>query len=398
MGKIIHSILLCAMAVTLSAANPVPVPKLPDVPPVPRADLEKQIEKGVYFLLDRQNKDGSWGSPRNTKGLNIYAPGFQSHYAFRLAVTSLCVSALIETGGDTPQTRAALKDAEAYLLEHLPKLRRADATAMYNVWSHGYGLQALVRLRARAKAEPAKIKKIDALIAQQFKMLGRYESVDGGWGYYDMRLGTMKPASSSISFVNATVLVAFHEAKMAGLEPPEKLVTRALAALKRQHLPDGSFLYGEYLKYSPRRGINRPGGSLGRSQAGNIALRLWGDKRITDKVLVDWLDRLYARNDWLGIGRKRPRPHEAWFQVAGYFYYYGHYYGALCLDHVPVAERPRLQDHMATIIMKYQEKDGSWWDFPFYDYHQQYGTAMALMTLQRCLKTKSPKAPAVPEK
>jgi hypothetical protein len=398
MGKIIHSILLCAMAVTLSAANPVPVPKLPDVPPVPRADLEKQIEKGVYFLLDRQNKDGSWGSPRNTKGLNIYAPGFQSHYAFRLAVTSLCVSALIETGGDTPQTRAALKDAEAYLLEHLPKLRRADATAMYNVWSHGYGLQALVRLRARAKAEPAKIKKIDALIAQQFKMLGRYESVDGGWGYYDMRLGTMKPASSSISFVNATVLVAFHEAKMAGLEPPKKLVTRALAALKRQHLPDGSFLYGEYLKYSPRRGINRPGGSLGRSQAGNIALRLWGDKRITDKVLVDWLDRLYARNDWLGIGRKRPRPHEAWFQVAGYFYYYGHYYGALCLDHVPAAERPRLQDHMATIIMKYQEKDGSWWDFPFYDYHQQYGTAMALMTLQRCLKTKSPKAPAVPEK
>lgn len=398
MGKIIHSILLCAMAVTLSAANPVPVPKLPDVPPVPRADLEKQIEKGVYFLLDRQNKDGSWGSPRNTKGLNIYAPGFQSHYAFRLAVTSLCVSALIETGGETPQTRAALKDAEAYLLEHLPKLRRADATAMYNVWSHGYGLQALVRLRARAKAEPAKIKKIDALIAQQFKMLGRYESVDGGWGYYDMRLGTMKPASSSISFVNATVLVAFHEAKMAGLEPPKKLVTRALAALKRQHLPDGSFLYGEYLKYSPRRGINRPGGSLGRSQAGNIALRLWGDKRITDKVLVDWLDRLYARNDWLGIGRKRPRPHEAWFQVAGYFYYYGHYYGALCLDHVPAAERPRLQDHMATIIMKYQEKDGSWWDFPFYDYHQQYGTAMALMTLQRCLKTKSPKAPAVPEK
>ena len=387
-----------AAVLFLPAANPVPVPKLPDVPPVPRAALVKQIEKGVYFLLDRQNKDGSWGSPRNTKGLNIYAPGFQSHYAFRLAVTSLCVSALIEAGGDTPQSRAALKDAEAYLLEHLPKLRRANATAIYNVWSHGYGLQALVRMRARAKAEPAKIKKIDALIAQQFNMLGRYESVDGGWGYYDMRLGTMKPASSSISFVNATVLVAFHEAKMVGIEPPKKLVTRALAALKRQHLPDGSFLYGEYLKYMPRRGINRPGGSLGRSQAGNIALRLWGDKRITDKVLVDWLDRLYARNDWLGIGRKRPRPHEAWFQVAGYFYYYGHYYGALCLDHVPAAERPRLQDHMATIIMKYQEKDGSWWDFPFYDYHQQYGTAMALMTLQRCLKTKSPKAPAAPER
>lgn len=157
MGKTIHSILLCVMAVTLSAANPVPVPKLADVPPVPQADLENQIEKGVYFLLDRQNKDGSWGSPRNTKGLNIYAPGFQSHYAFRLAVTALCTSALIETGGDTLQTRSALKDSEAYLLEHLPKLRRANATAMYNVWAHGYGLQALVRLRARAKDDLLKI-------------------------------------------------------------------------------------------------------------------------------------------------------------------------------------------------------------------------------------------------
>ncbi len=388
-------------AARLTAAEPVPVPRLPDVPAVPRAAVEKSIEKGVYFLLQRQNKDGSWGSPRNTKGLNIYAPGFQSHYAFRLAVTSLCISAIIETGGDTPQTRAALRDAESYLLEHLPQLRRATADAMYNVWAHGYGLQALVRMRARAKDEPATIKKIDALIAQQFDRLTAYESVDGGWGYYDMRVGSKKPASSSISFVNATVLVAFHEAKLAGIEPPNKLVTRALAALKRQHLPDGSFLYGEYLKNTPRRGINRPGGSLGRSQAGNTALRLWGDKKITDQVLIDWLDRLYARNDWLGIGRKRPRPHEAWFQVAGYFYYYGHYYAALCLEQVPAENRPRLQDHMATIIMKYQEKDGSWWDFPFYDYHQQYGTAMGLMIMQRCLKTRPSgpvKAPVAPEK
>ena len=32
-----------------------------------------------------------------------------------------------------------------------------------------------------------------------------------------------------------------------------------------------------------------------------------------------------------------------------------------------------------------QEKDGSWWDYPLYDYHQPYGTAFALMTLHRCL-------------
>ena len=223
--------LILALAWSLPAAE---VPRLPDVKPPGNAVVEKSIERGVYFLLGNQNKDGSWGTPRNTKGLNIYAPTYHSHYAFRLAVTALCTSALIEAGGDTPQVRAAIQDSEAYLLEHLPKLRRATADAMYNVWAHGYGLQALVRLRARAQQanEAAKVKRIEQVIATQFDRLTRYESVDGGWGYYDFRLGTQKPASSSISFVNGTVLVAFHEAKQAGLEPPPHLVKRALAAAR----------------------------------------------------------------------------------------------------------------------------------------------------------------------
>ena len=364
------------------------LPRLPDVKPPGNPVVEKSIERGIYFLQGNQNKNGSWGSPRNTKGLNIYAPTFQSHYAFRLAVTALCASAMIEAGGDHPRSRASIADSEKYLLENLPKLRRATADAMYNVWAHGYGLQALVRLRARAMEakETDKVKRIEAVIQQQFDRLDRYESVDGGWGYYDFRVGTQKPASSSISFVNATVLVAFHEAKAAGIEPPKHLVKRALAALNRQHLPDGSFLYGEYLQYKPRGGINRPAGSLGRSQAGNVALRLWGDKKITDQVIITWLDRLFARNEWLGIGRKRPVPHEAWFQIAGYFYYYGHYYAGLLLEHVPEKDRPRLQDHLAATLMKLQEKEGDWWDYPLYDYHRQYGTAMAVMALQRCLR------------
>ena len=102
------------MAFSLSGAEPdyskIPRPK--DVPAPGNAKVEKSIERGVYFLVERQNKDGSWGSPRNTKGLNIYAPTFQSHYAFRLAVTALCTSALIEAGGDHPRVERALQDSE----------------------------------------------------------------------------------------------------------------------------------------------------------------------------------------------------------------------------------------------------------------------------------------------
>ncbi len=356
-----------------------PIPE-PIEPPAP-SQVEHAIKRGVDFLLSDQNKDGSWGSARNTKGLNIYAPVPGAHHAFRSAVTALCVSALIQTKDERPEVRHAIDRGEKWMLDNLSKLRRATPDAIYNVWGHGYALQAFARMYHRHADDPKLQKEILAQIDQQFELLQRYASVDGGWGYYDFHVGSQKPASSSTSFVNAAVLVAMDEAKTTGAKPPEKMVRRAITSLKRQQLPDYSYLYGEYLKWQPARGINRPGGSLGRSQACNLALRLWGDREITDHVLEVWLNRLFARNGWLDIGRKRPIPHESWFQVAGYFYYFGHYYAARCIEELPPDKQQVFRDHMAKILLERQEKDGSWWDYPLYDYHQQYGTAFALMTL-----------------
>jgi len=356
--------------------NPVPTPK-------PEA-IDEAIQRGVEFLVARQNKDGSWGSARNTKGLNIYAPVPGAHHAFRAAVTSLAISALVETRSDDPKVLQSLDRGEAWLIEHLAEVRRANPEAIYNNWAHAYSIQALVRMFNR-HADDAKLrKKIRELVDLQLDLLQRYECVDGGWCYYDFEAHTKKPSGSTISFVTATVLVALDEAKQVGVEIPEKLIQRAKDSIRRQRNPDFSYCYGEYLKYTPRRGINRPGGSLGRSQACSLAMRLWGDEAVTDEVLTTWLDRLFARNLWLDIGRKRPIPHESWFQVAGYFFYYGHYYAARCIEQLKPSERPRHQDQLAQVLLGFQEKDGSWWDYPFYDYHQQYGTALAIMSLVRC--------------
>ena len=101
-------------------------------------------------------------------------------------------------------------------------------------------------------------------------------------------------------------------------------------------------------------------------------------------LLKTWLERLFARNLWLDIGRKRPIPHESWFSVAGYFFFYGHYYAALCVEQLPIEQQAELQHHLARTLLPLQEDDGSWWDYPLYNYHQQYGTAFALMSLARC--------------
>ncbi len=349
-------------------------------------EIEVSIERGIDFLVSDQNPDGSWGSPRQTKGLNIYAPAPGAHGAFKVAVTAMAVSALIDSGlAEKPNSTEgkSLQAGADFLLENLPKVRRATAEAIYNVWTHAYGIQALVDLHPRVG--PGKQAEIVSLINGQIDRLGRYESVDGGWGYYDFRAHTAKPSSSSISFTTATGLVALREAKaISGVVVPEKLVNRAIAAINRQRKPDHSYLYGEYLKARPLYGINRPGGSLGRSQACNYALRIWGDETVTDEIICEWLERLSTRNGWLDIGRKRPVPHETWFQVAGYFFYYGHYYAGLSLEVIPDKDREVFSGMLAGILLNLQEQDGSWWDFPFYSYHQAYGTSFAVMTLARC--------------
>ncbi len=367
-------------------------PAMPDYEPASPEAVEEAFARGVAFLMEDQNEDGSWGSPRNTKGLNIYAPVPGAHHAFQTATTSLVLAALLEAidhdriaEDRLPEVREAVDRGESWMFEHLPKLRRADGTAIYNTWGHAYSIQALVRMLDRDPDDEDRVAKIGGMIEQQIEMLGRFECVDGGWCYYDFDYHTQRPAGSTISFVTATVLVALHEAAERGFESPEKMIDRAKASILRQRYPDFAYAYGEYLKYSPHRGINRPGGSLGRSQACNLAMRYWGDEDVTDAIVRTWLDRLCARNGWLDIGRKRPIPHESWFSVAGYFFYYGHYYAARCIELLPEDQRDDYRNFMARLLVDLQEKDGSWWDYPLYSYHQPYGTAFALMTLERCL-------------
>lgn len=373
----------------------VPLPQFLEVPkleavPMPDADqFRAAVDRGVAFLLADQNRNGSWGTAQRTKDLNIMAPVPGAHHAFRMGTTALCLSALIEWEPYRSDVSPAIDRCEQFVFETLPQLRRADETALYNMWGHAYGIQALVRMYRRSE-DPARREKIGNLIRSQFDYLGRYESVDGGWGYYDFDIHAKQPASKTVSFGSAAVLVAMHEAREIGFEPPERLVRRAIDSLHRQQKPDFSYLYGEYLRYKPMLGVNRPGGSLGRSQSCNLALRLWEQPEITDEVMTAWLDRLFARNGWLDIGRKKPIPHESWFQVAGYFYYFGHYYASLCIEQLPLEKRGEYQAHLASILLRLQEKDGSWWDYPLYNYHQQYGTGFVLMSLMRCLPADSP--------
>ena len=231
--------------------------------------------------------------------------------------------------------------------------------------------------------------RIRELIEQQIGMLDRYEVVDGGWAYYDFNAQTKKPSGSTISFVTAAVLVALHEAQAGRRRTCRKrLIDRAMASIRRQRKPDFSYdlrRVSEVAADDADQPARRQPGPLAGLQPGHAALgRQAGDRRRAEDVA-----RSAVRAE--PVARHRPEAaHPARVVVPG---------GRLLLLFRPLlrravhraasreGSRPPFQDQLAHVLLRLQEKDGSWWDFPMYDYHQQYGTAFALMSLHRTRKT-----------
>ena len=358
-------------------------------PPRPEASpeaIDSAIRRGVDFLIADQNKNGSWGSATRTKGLNIYAPLPGAHHAFRAGASGLALAGLIDAADPRPEAASAIDKAATWTAAELPKLRRADQTTTYNAWGHAYGLRSITRLYQREK-DPAKKTEWIRLAQEQTDLANRYEDVNGGWGYLDIYDGvaTRKPSGLPTAFTTATVLLAMAEARdVMGVKLDENLVKRSLVSINLQRTPDFSYTYSFPHRHHPRSDINRPAGSLARSQACNAALRVFGEKDITDEVVTTWADRFLDREGFLSNVRKRPVPHEGAFRIAGYFYYYGIYYFTESVDLLPEAKHATYAKRLAAILIERQEKDGSWWDYPLYDYHQPYGTGYSLMALAWC--------------
>lgn len=382
MLRFIYIQLLCCLLSSLAAhAQEQLIPN--------RSLLDKEINasmaRGVDYLIKSQNPDGSWGGMRRTKGLNVIAPVPGGHLSFKVGTSMIALHGLIDSGDKRPETMLAIEKATAWMFKNIDKLKRAGITTNYNNWGHAYALHAITALAQMPETDAELYERLKKLAESQIASLLVYQDIDGGWGYYNSH-ATLRPSGGSMTFTTATVLYAIHLAREEFQLPPlpKDRIDAALKNLNYLRNPDNTYAYSYALCIAPRHVINRPAGSLARSQVCNLALRVYGDTTITNDVLTEWLDRLVKRNGWLDIGRKRPIPHESHFAVSGYFYYFGHYYAAETLALLPESTRQEFQQELANIIMQKQEKDGSWWDFPLYDYHQPYGTGYALSTLAQC--------------
>ena len=80
--------------------NPYDFSKAPEIPEVEvpsSLEIRQAMDRGIEFLVGCQRETGAWGAATNTKDLNIYAPIPGAHDGFRMATTSLCITALLKT-------------------------------------------------------------------------------------------------------------------------------------------------------------------------------------------------------------------------------------------------------------------------------------------------------------
>ena len=360
-----------------SAPTPLPI-----TPPTAE-ELRASIDRGIQYLLSAQLTDGSFGTS-NPKYVRFDLPT-PEHFSFKMATTSLCLQALIENDDGSPEVDDAITRAQAWVREKLVTFRRPNRSSMFNVWGHTYALQALLAILEHRPLDDEVRQQVRQLIEQEIRLLTAYRTLRGGWGYYPGWTITRPPTHWAASFMTGAVLVALGEARDAGFDVPKAATITGVLGLHRSRSPDGSFDY--WMRYGPEWALesNSGPGALGRTQGANAGLAMWGSEIVTSEVIEAWVKRLITRNGWLSMARKSPFPHSSHCQIAGYYYYYSCYYGAVCIGLLAEEKRPFYQDQLAKIIISHQDGDGSWWDFSTVDYQQGYGTGFALMALHRCL-------------
>ncbi|HEX5138778.1 MAG TPA: hypothetical protein VFY93_17530 [Planctomycetota bacterium] len=351
------------------------------VPPAGQVSVEDAIRTGVEFLVANQNKDGSFGRRTVGRTYELWCDVPGGHQAFQGATTALCWLGL----HDAPYQTEASKEAQTRCLAWLVRnaaVKRAYGEQFYNIWPYGYGIRALATA-LREGAPGADREAIVATMRQILKGLDRLQTHDGGWSYLDFNTPLERPTASN-SFTTATVLVGLHEARAAGVDVPQKMIDRAVKYLWRNRTPDGNYWYSIGWQWRPHGPINRPQGSSMRNQACNLALHLFDPERCGTKELRLGLEQLRDNHRFAIVALRRPVPHESFYNVSGYFYLYGYQYAALVLEQVPEADRRAFTPFVAEAILKTRQPDGSFWDYPTYDYHKYYGTGYALIALSRC--------------
>ncbi|MGE0757888.1 MAG: prenyltransferase/squalene oxidase repeat-containing protein [Pirellulaceae bacterium] len=295
--------------------------------------MRRAVEKGLMFLSNRQNEDGSFGT---------------GSFARNVGVVGLCGMAFLAEGsrpGRGPHAPIVSRCLDFVLNQATDSglINFPEASERGTMYGHGFATLFLAEVYGVAQ-RPALREKL----RRSVQLIVQCQNAEGGWRYEPRR------DDADIS-VTVCQVMALRAAKNAGIYVPADTIDRAVSYVKRCQNPDGGFSYM----------LSQPGESrFPRSAAAVVALHSAGIYESDE-----------GRRGLIYMASNSPQAVSLTEQ--GYFLY-GHYYAAQAMWHEGgegwAAWYPPIRDW----LIARQRPDGAWPD----PISPEYGTAMACLILQ----------------
>jgi hypothetical protein len=335
---------------TVVIAFPFLICSLEGISPLDNKQQEWDAKSAVQFLLKQQREDGSW--PGTTSG------GKDSSKPYSVAVSALVCTALLEyIDVDPKEIRPALDKGIKSCLE---KGKTAKGH-FCDEYVHIYPL----RLVSRLLKHPEWKDKADYLKQEGEAALKRtceFQGSTGGWGY--------SKGGKYTCFGTGDALIALHEAKQAGFDVDENVISKGVKFLQDMRLDGRGFIYipGEnykkqYNEMPEKEACER---SVARIMGCEWSLFLWG--KSTEKELEASMEIFmkYKSYQWeLRSYTGEPKKPQSWLLTetsSPYFafIFYGYHNTALALRDIKSDKRKEWASALKADLIKAREGDGYW--------------------------------------
>ncbi len=300
--------------------------------------LDASVARGLEFLAQSQDEDGSWDGGRFGKNV---------------AITALACLAFMADGHLPGRGRYgdAVDRGLDFVLENATESGLIAADGAHGpMYGHGFATLFLGEVygMTAGSADSARSARVHEALVRAVRLIERTQNDEGGWRYNPV------PYDADVS-VTICQVMALRSARNAGLETDKAVIDRAVEYTRRCQNPDGGFRY------------QADGGSSAwpRSAAGVATLFYAGIYE--DNTINAGLE--YLRRSAMPGEVRGSRAH----------YAYGQYYSVQAMYLAGGEHWAQWWPAVRAELLSEQMDDGSWDDRTA---GSNYGTAMMLIVLQ----------------
>ena len=353
-------------------------------------DLAEVRATAVDFLLDRQENNIEW--PYRGVYRVRGSQGLENPIGYRVGGTAIVMQALLTVPSEDvrPKERnSALERARAFLVEAMDHPGMAHVfSETYDVrgWGWCYALETLIKLRKHDLVPEAELAAHQRAERHALNGILATEIKTGGWNYSRRSGFASGTAGEASPFMTVPTLRALRLAIQHDHAVPEEVFERGAAALVRSRTKAGGQAYAG----------SRPDpvpGSTGRMLAVESYLVEAGSEDLSK--LRGALDAFFAHWERLEERRQQRGTHVAPFGVAPYYFMYAHEQASRAIMLLPRSERGEYARLLRSRLEQVRDPGGTWNDRDPTDPRlvrtANYGTAMALMSLERIAAVADPR-------